>query len=229
MAKKQKKAVKKRKFAAVKKVVTTEKEFQKGFFARFKDILPQQKKETVRVKTFIVEKPVIIQEQPQRIFAPRQKYNMDEDYASPSIDSKKSRYSKRRSEKEESEVETQLEENVEEDSVDDSSDLAQDDLGEEVLDENGDAQDLTGEEAGMEADAMPGEQTHVRSRAMFNNIWWKKALFWAILFWLLILAVSMAMQALKLLQVDLTRQWWILLAGIIVVFMVYFKFFEGKI
>ena len=31
-----------------------------GFFQRLKDIIPEQKKENVRVKTFIVEKPVYV-------------------------------------------------------------------------------------------------------------------------------------------------------------------------
>jgi hypothetical protein len=64
---------------------------------------------------------------------------------------------------------------------------------------------------------------------MFLNVWWKKALLWAFLFWLGILALGLAMQAMKLIIVDLTRQWWILLAGLIVLMMIYFKFFEGKI
>jgi hypothetical protein len=218
--KKQKRVVKRAKFA-VKDTPKGIREFEKGFFERFKDILPEPKKETVRVKTFIVEKPVYVQAEKERT-GPQNRYIEDDSPQEP-IDSRKSRYSKRR---QVIEPEEQFD-----DSVDDSADSGVD--GEEYNDDvsmeeqTGENEDYAQGEGAVEE--MPQAGTHVRSRAMFNNIWWKKALFWAILVWLLILAVSMAMQAMKLVQVDLTRQWWILLAGIIVVAMVYFKFFEGKI
>ena len=229
MAKKKQKAVK-RKFAAKK---TVSLEVPQGFFQRLKDVLPEQKKETVRVKTFIVEKPVYVSAPERRISAPREKYNLDED--SPKIDSRKSRYLKRKEERDE-EVSPEDMDDKELDEQD-SKDYAegeypQEELGE--LDETSE-EGLTDEENNMvdtEEEIETTKQSakgHTRSNAMFQNIWWKKALFWAILVWLLILAVSMAMQAAKLVQVDLTRQWWILLGGIIVVSMIYFKFFDKKI
>jgi hypothetical protein len=210
-------ASKKGRFAA-KKFVGTEKDFNKGFFERFKDILPEQKKETVRVKTFIVEKPVYVPAPEGRVSPPKQKYALDEEEEQ--IIPKKSRYSKKQNLQEE--IDEPLDE-VGEDAFPEGE-VGEDGAleGEEALDENGEPIEE------MPAEALP--QTHIRSsRIAAGNVWWKKALFWAILFWLLILAFSMGLQAMKLVMVDLTRQWWILLAGIIVVAMIYFKFFEGKI
>jgi len=221
-----KKAPLKKRFAVKKKVFP--KELEKGFFERLKDILPEQKRESVRVKTFIVEKPVYMQAPPTRITAPRQKYNLDDDYEQleNKMDSRKSRYAKKKVLVEE--TDEPLEELADgEESISEAGALADEDApldGEEALDENGEPL-MDGMEEG--STALP--KTHVRSKGMFNNVWWKKALFWAILAWLLILAVEMGMQAMKLIQVDLSRQWWILLAGIIVLSMIYFKFFEGKI
>lgn len=224
--KKQKKIQQRRAKFAVKGTTKRIADFEKGFFERFKDILPDQKKETVRVKTYIVEKPVFISPPTERVRAQSEKYDLEEGLED-RIDSRKSRYSKKKQiikdplEKELNEDEAlEPEQEVEEDLVDDGSEL---DEGEEPIDEN--VEYAQGEEA---VEAMPRPGTHIRSRAMSNNVWWKKALFWAILVWLFILGVSMGMQALKLIQVDLTRQWWILLAGIIVIALIYFKFLDGK-
>ncbi|MFA6269389.1 MAG: hypothetical protein WCW13_03415 [archaeon] len=220
-------ASKKGRFAA-KKFVVTEKEFKTGFFERFKDILPEPKKETVRVKTFIVEKPVYVSAPPTRISAPKQKYALDEEEEQ--VDSKKSRYIKKRAPLEEmvekGEELAEGEEDLQEGELGEDAALEGEETieGEDALDENGEPllDDLSGEEA------LP--TTHIRSsRIAAGNIWWKKALFWAILIWLIILAFSMSMQAMKLVNVDLTRQWWVLLGGLIVVAMGYFKFLEGKI
>jgi hypothetical protein len=205
-----------------------------GFFQRMKEIIKSEmpQPEKVRVKTFIVEKPVIIHDRTQRA---------DSDDV---FESKNSRYSRNSIAtgmglvKKKKPVEDEFDENAsdadeqfpDDSSEDDLSAGSEEDLaGEEGSDDSlGDDADLVeGEGAGSE---VPLDQpTHTRSRGMFNNIWWKKALFWSILVWLLILAVTMAMQALKLLVVDLSRQWWMLLGIIIVIAMVYFKFFDGKI
>jgi len=219
------------------------KEIPMSFFQRLKDVLPEQKKETVRVKTFIVEKPVYVSA-PERVLPPAQKYNLSPEDAR-HFDSRKSRYAKRRAMQEEAEAEgiedseevapvrkgkRQVEDEFS--SVDDEPlPEGEEEMGE--VDENGDPID---EEAGEESIdetgeemPLPGAPTHTRSHAMFINVWWKKALFWAILLWLIILLLELAMQMMKLIEVDLTRQWWVVLAGLIVILMIYFKFFEGKI
>jgi len=234
----------KKKFVAKKvasKLRFNEPQSNEGFFQRMKEIIKSEmpQPERVRVKTFIVEKPVIIHDKAQ-------KYDSDEDL---SYDSKKSRYSRNslatgmglvKSKKkinEEDEVDQTLEsDDFSEASTDseildaDATDEFSEKIGNEdssLVDEGsvGDEVEDLEESAPISAKAL----THPRSRGMFDNIWWKKALFWSILVWLFILAVSMAMQALKLIIVDLTRQWWMLLGIIIVIEMIYFKFFDGKL
>ncbi|MFA5931623.1 MAG: DUF308 domain-containing protein [archaeon] len=225
MAKKKSKPAK-RKFAAKKAPVLIED--TKGFFERFKDIIPQQKKETVRVKTFIVEKPVYVSAPQERVYHPPQKYVMDE-ADQKRFDSRQSRYSKRNQKKQDEVPQEEMDEpQIGEEGSEEFANEAP--VGDD-FDENGE-QEVTDEEGAVQEEGESAElpaSTHVRSRGMVKNIWWRKALFWAILVWLIILAISMGMQAIKLIEVDLTRQWWMLLAGLIVIMLVYFKFFEGKI
>ncbi len=234
-----KKKVKKR-FAVKKSVPVSRSNDNEGFFQRMKEIIKSEmpKPEKVRVKTFIVEKPVIIHDKAQ-------KYNSDEDDV---YDSKKSRYShgsisnemnlirqKKKTVKEDDfdQEPAQEDEFAEGESSEELDAQGEENLGEQEI---GDDSELS-EEAPIEGEDDLGEDvpaeaatlTHTRSRGMFNNIWWKKALFWAILTWLFILAISMAMFAMKLITVNFERQWWVLLAIIILVEMIYFKFFEGKL
>lgn len=195
-----------------------------GFFQRMKEIIKNEipKTQKVRVKTFIVEKPVIIHDKVQRI---------DSD-SNEVFDSKKSRYGRTsiatgmglvKNKKKSFDEDLAEEENY------DSSDGLESD---EDNYSQGDEEEFGDEDSNLaEGEEYPVEeplQKHVRSRGMFNNIWWKKALFWSILIWLASLAISMAMQAMKLIIVDLTRQWWVLLGIIILIGMVYFKFIDGK-
>ncbi|MFA6064297.1 MAG: hypothetical protein WCW44_03660 [archaeon] len=244
MAKKKSKP--KKRFAA--KPVTKVKEVPMGFFARMKDVIPQQKKETVRIKTFIVEKPVYVSAPEQRILPPAQKYQMDEE-PQRKFDSRRSRYLKRK----------QMEADLDENSIDDTEDPvplqkgkkqveenfdsneeapleegeaneegAVDEFGEPLDDETGETGEENIDESGEE-EPMPQVSSHTRSRAMFVNVWWKKAIFWAVLLWLVILLIELGMQSMRLIEVDLTRQWWVVLGGLVVVLMIYFKFFEGKL
>lgn len=233
-----KKKVKKR-FAAKKTVLVSKSNANEGFFQRMKEIIKSEmpKPERVRVKTFIVEKPVIIHDKAQKYNA-----NSDDDI----YDSKKSRYSnesiasqmnlvrqkKKMVKDDELDQEPALgDEFAESDSGDDLNSQGEEDLGEQETGDDsslGEEVSAEGEEFGEEAPVEEAAPTHTRSRGMFNNIWWKKALFWAILVWLFILAISMAMQAMKLIMVDLTRQWWVLLGIMILIEMVYFKFLDGK-
>jgi|GEM_PF-1009227 len=224
------------------------KEVPMGFFARLKDVLPEQRKETVRVKTFIVEKPVYVSAPEQRILPPAQKYQMNEEDEE-RFDSRRSRYLKRK----------QMEADLDNDSLDDSEPVAPAKKGKKQIEENFDQTEEespvgeeeqegevdefgepvdgelgeTGEdnlEEGAEGVPIQQANSHTRSRAMFLSVWWKKAIFWAILFWLVIMLIDFAMWILKLNQgVELSRQWWMVLAVLIVVLMIYFKFFEGKL
>ncbi|MFA5360909.1 MAG: hypothetical protein WC290_00500 [archaeon] len=214
-----KRSVKSNRLASSKKSVSNE-----GFFQRMKEVIKSEmpQLEKVRVKTFIVEKPVIIHDRGQRIDSDNRKV----------FDSKKSRYDK-------VSIATGLglvkeKKRLVEEEVDEESEFAgetssSDELGEEYSQSEDDFQEEgESDQLGEDYSVEDSSKKHVRSRGMFNNIWWKKALFWSILFWLLVLAVSMAMQAMKLIVVDLTRQWWVLLGIIILIGMVYFKFIDGK-
>jgi len=230
----------KRKFAA-KKVSSTPKS-NENFFQRMKEIIKSEmpQSEKVRVKTFIVEKPVIIHDKAS-------KYDSDDS----TYDSKRSRYSRNSlatgmglvKQKKKSISEDELDQASEDEQFTDDSNPDDDlsaDANDDSTDDSTDAQsaddvdlidegsvDAGGEE--LSEETSPAPLTHTRSRGMFNNIWWKKALFWAILTWLFILAISMAMFAMKLITVNFERQWWVLLAIIIVVEMIYFKFLDGKL
>ncbi len=229
----------KRKFVARRIVSAPKPANNENFFQRMKEIIKSEMPhpEKVRVKTFIVEKPVIIHDKAQR-------YDSEES----SYDSKKSRYSRnsiatgmglikqKKKPVEEEEFDQSVDEEplTDDSSANDEIDASADEFGEEGTSEDAElvdegAQVGTGEDFGEEAPLEKVSPTHTRSRGLFNNIWWKKALFWAILFWLFILAISMAMQAMKLIVVDLTRQWWMLLGIIVVIEMIYFKFFDGKL
>ncbi|HPM85487.1 MAG: hypothetical protein PHY04_01615 [Candidatus ainarchaeum sp.] len=214
-----KRSVRSNRLASSKKSVSNE-----GFFQRMKEVIKSEmpQLEKVRVKTFIVEKPVIIHDRGQRIDSDNRKV----------FDSKKSRYDK-------VSIATGLglvkeKKRLVEEEVDEESEFAgetssSDELGEEYSQSEDDFQEEgESDQLGEDYSVEDSSKKHVRSRGMFNNIWWKKALFWSILFWLLVLAVSMAMQAMKLIVVDLTRQWWVLLGIIILIGMVYFKFIDGK-
>ncbi|VVB75718.1 Uncharacterised protein [uncultured archaeon] len=238
MSKKKSVSVKKKKrFAAEKKLSTKE----MGFFQRLKDVLPEQRpaaKETVRVKTYIVEKPVYINAGERgRVSPPPQKYGFDD---GKKFDSRKSRYAKRRAEKE-----IAPEDNPEE--FNDEGLTQQDELsageteGEDAL-AQGDEQFEEG--AGAEGEALEGEgefddgaeeggsatslDNPHRSRVMFNGIWWKRALFWGILAWLIILAGEVALHAINLVDLNLNRQWWVLLGIIIFISLIYHAFFADK-
>lgn len=235
----------------VKKKVATRKIVQKvvqktpsqsseGFFQRMKEIIKSEmpRPENVRVKTFIVEKPVIIHDKAQS-------YDSNDNST---YDSKKSRYSrnsiatgmglvkqkKRVVEEETSEVNSEDEQFGDDSAQADELDANSDEFTQAESDEDlslVDSGDVSEEgEGDIDEEPLAAQApTHTRSRGMFNNVWWKKALFWSILVWLFILAISMAMQAMKLIMVDLTRQWWMLLGIIVVLEMIYFKFFDGKL
>jgi len=216
----------KKKFAAKKTGSVSKPKVNESFFQRMKDVIKSEmpKQERVRVKTFIVEKPVIIHDKAQR-------YDPDDSV----YDSRKSRYSRNSLATGLGLVKQKKKVEEEEFSEDGTPDEIDDTNSEEFSEsDNTDDSDLSDEEPIEGEDVLDEEPieeqtpTHTRSRGMFNNIWWKKALFWSILVWLFILAISMAMQAMKLIMVDLTRQWWVLLGIIILVEFVYFRFLDGK-
>ncbi|OQA30961.1 MAG: hypothetical protein BWY55_00700 [archaeon ADurb.Bin336] len=207
-----------------------------SFFQRMKEIIKSEmpKPEKVRVKTFIVEKPVIIRDNVQRIDSDSKEV----------FDSRRSRYGrgsiatglglvKEKKKPIEKEVEDENE-FADEAPVEDDFGADEDYSNEEDFSDSQSEDDF---QEGVEGESDQLEEEYpveelpkkrIRSRGMFNNIWWKKALFWSILVWLFILAIEMAMHVMKLVTIDLTRQWWVLLGIIILIGMVYFRFIDGK-
>jgi len=223
--------------ARIKEKVVIKETLPKGFFARLKNVLNTPPERT-RVKTVIVEKPIIIQEKPQRISVSRD---------SEQFDSNESRYSKKsiatglglvkkKKEEDYGEKGDYEEEQFEEKDapVYDSPEGEEPAEGEEeFVDDSAPESDEEpeSEEGYNESvdDSVPVSQPRrVRSNAMFVNVWWKKAFLWAFLSWIIILAIELGMQALKLVTVDLSRQWWVVLIVLVLLFLVYFKFFEKK-
>ncbi len=215
------------------------KELDKGFFARHSDVLPPEPKERTRVKTFIVEKPIIIHEKPQHITVDSEPRGLARIF-----NSKKSRYAKKKPLSEYEEAPVSEEEPMVDDGESNPDELGEEPLeGEEDLggepvegedgltDESvdGGEEDLGDEPGGDIGDEEFVKKKHARSRGMFVNVWWKKAIMWAVLIWVVVLGFELLLQAGKFVEVDLTRQWWFLLAGLIVICMIYFKFIDGKL
>jgi len=219
------------------------KDFDKGFFVRNKDILPPETVERTRVKTFIVEKPIIIHDKPQHITMGEEPMGIDRIF-----NSKKSRYHKKKfvgdyeeapqnddsnldddsniSELEEETPASEGQLEGDEQSLDNEVDTSEDVSGDAV--ESGE-EDLGDEPGGDITDEDFVKKKHARSRGLFVNIWWKKAIIWAVLIWVIVLGFELLLQYGNFVQVDLTRQWWFLLAGLIVICMVYFRFVDGKL
>jgi len=223
-------AKKKKRFAAEKKLSTKE----LGFFQRLKDVLPEQRpaaKETVRVKTYIVEKPVYINASERgRVAPPSQKYGFDDKKI---FDSRKSRYAKRRAAKEMPVEETGEEFNDEGLTEQDEMTAGEiGDAGEEQFEEGAEGEALEGEgefdDGAEEGGVVSGADNPHRSRVMFNGVWWKRALFWGLLAWLLILGAEVVLHALNLVDLNLNRQWWVLLGIIVFVSLIYHAFFVDK-
>jgi len=215
-----------------------------------------RQKETVRVKTFIVEKPVYVERRIERDSPNRSFMRKADEYPAPVFDSEKSPYLKRRAQKALVSKKREAEEEVlGEGGEFDSQGLPEEEVGgeeaaageeelaageeelpsegEESLEEGAEAElggETLDEEYADEEGALNGKMKgHYRSNGLFSNVWWKKAILWAVLIWIIILGVELGMQAMKLIEVDLTRQWWVLLGIMIVLSMIYQKFFSGKI
>lgn len=188
-------------------------EVKKGFFSRHSDVIPE--KENTRVQTVIVDKPIIIHDRPRHIYSGREE----------SFDAEESRYHKRKKR-------GAVEDVVEEDYV------SEEDFGQDAGDESGFSEGEAGGDSMAAEDDMESfdenienevKRRHPRSRGLFSNVWWKKAIIWGVLVWLLILVLEIAMQAIGLVEVDLRRQWWFLLGGLVVAAMIYFGVIESRL
>ena len=131
---------------------------------------PNVLKETVRVKTFIVEKPVYV-EVPTRMKEPPAKARHPDYFTK--FDAKESRYAK----DDEEDIYAPLKESSKDrpemgESEEDFRDFPEGDESEAPIGEDG---ELDESEEGMDEGSKPKEGEHSRSRAMFSGKWWQRA------------------------------------------------------
>jgi hypothetical protein len=65
-------------------------------------------------------------------------------------------------------------------------------------------------------------KTHVRSRGLFVNVWWKKALLYSAILWVVFYLLAQVMKIANLVDFDLNRNWVFFLLGLIFVIGIYF-------
>ncbi len=196
--------------------------------------LVRPKEKEVRVKTFIVERPVYISSDkkfPARGYdnvydAKESKYNKakreieedkfkEEEYGEREVDEENYR-NKRRLQRSRGEVEEPIEEEYVEGEEGEFSE-------EEYAEDQEPIDDLP------EEDIQKEPAGHFRSRGLFTNVWWKKALLLGAVWWIGIFAFTFLLQVLGLIIIDLSRDWLFLLIVILVFSLVYQKFFSGKL
>jgi hypothetical protein len=190
-----------------------------------------RQKETVRVKTFIVEKPVYVQA-PSRFQRIRNR-------ASHVFSSDESRYSRKRSNENNTAEESLEEENyANEEPLDDlknndSEEYAESDSGE--LD-SADTEFPAGEgEENLDDysdESLPEEgsvPTHVRSHGLFENVWWKKGAIKGFIVWLLLVLLIYVLQAMDMANAENWKRWAFFLVLFVLLGMTYQKFISGRI
>lgn len=205
---------------------------------RFSRSAPRRQKETVRVKTFIVEKPVYVSAERQGLEKVRRSI-VDE--AVPSYYEDEGDYSRRkhvgprRKYVEEGELaEEQGQEPIDEqDQGEAKEDLNEfEDEAEQAIDEGeeqlGDDA-LTEKEIAAGQDLLNGErQGHYRSRGLFNNVWWKKGALQGFVVWLAIVLFSYFMEFFDMVNVEGWKNWGIFLVILVLLGMIYQKYFNEK-
>ncbi|MCX6801191.1 MAG: hypothetical protein NTZ73_03305 [Candidatus Diapherotrites archaeon] len=198
---------------------------------------PAKSKETVRVKTFIVEKPVYIKSKGMI---------GDDDDPPGKYDSKWSRYFRKRMPPfarapkgrggenfaEEDDIGSDEAEGSPEGSTEE---YPEDGAGEpgnnEMAEDEGGVEDFAGEdipEGDVEDALNPPSSRHKRSHGLFQNKWWLKGILKGVAVWLIILILAYMMDFLKMVNVEGWKSWFGFLIFLIIVFLVYEKFLKGK-
>ncbi len=175
---------------------------------------PARTKETVRVKTFIVEKPVYVSAEGEKPLSLREKY-------SKFFKEKILRKNPAKLQ------EAQLNEDPLNDDVDSDEELAEKEQSEEYANEEAELNDPNAEFDEEPLAEVP--QEHVRSQGLFNNVWWKKAVLKGFLAWLVIVVFAYVLQLFKLADVQNAANWFFLLLLSIALFLVFEKFLAGKV
>ena len=149
-------------------------------------------------------------------------------------DSRRSRYAKKKTDIDNDSLDDKSE-HLDEEYADDEKSVGENEVNEEEGFEE-ESEPVESEEFGDDSAAQPlteeemkNVQKHVRSRGMFLNSWWKKALLWGFIEWIIVLAFVVVLQFMKLADLDPNRNWWIFLAILVALNLIYQKFFSGKI
>ena len=187
-------------------------------------------KETVRVKTFIVEKPVYI-ETPSRFARMRRHL--------PRYAGEESRYSKRSEEDFEEDFDESVEKNksskkTKDYGKDDYSDSSIDEPidGEENFDDGSELDESMQEGNGDLGDGLEEPQSvggHLRSRGLFENVWWKKGMLKGFFLWVVIVIFVYLLDVLGMAQVVDAKRWLFFLVLLLILGMGYQKYLSGKV
>jgi hypothetical protein len=169
-------------------------------------------KEVVRVKTFIVEKPVYV-EAPSRFQRLKEKI--------PLYSGNESRYSKQKEEKyqEDPMQEESFENENYDEPVEEPLDESLEDQVEDPMDESLDEPVEESQDA----------KSHIRSRGLFKNIWWKKGLLKGFFVWILIVIFVYILDLFGMAEVVDVKRWVFFLVLLLILGMGYQKYISGKV
>jgi len=215
---------------------------RRSFRSRRSSAPRPRSRETVRVKTFIVEKPVYVRAPREGLESVRRRIVED---AEPEDDelysAEESRYAKKRrgrllaKRKAQEEEALDAGEEFEEDGgavLDEGAGevpLEGDDLG-ELPEEELSEEELAEAEGGVGASGVgggSGARSHYRSHGLFHNVWWKKGILWGFLFWLLIVAFAYLLDLFKMVsEVTSKENWFFLLIIFIAASCVFHRFYN---
>ena len=103
-----------------------------------------------------------------------------------------------------------------------------DDYQEDVEDDFTESEDDYAEEP-LDTEPVPTPQGHIRSRGLFDNVWWKKGLLKGVLLWIVLVVIFYLFDLLGMVEVVDPKRWAFFLVFLLVIGMAYEKFMAGRI
>ncbi len=138
------------------------------------------------------------------------------------LNSTTSKYSKTKSSK-------KISDDFEDDEINDASDLEEGQGEEEFADEEGFDEEGSDEGALDENFDEQPVAGHLRSRGLFQNIWWKKGALKGFMVWAVIVIIFYIFDFLKMVEVISWQRWGFFLILLLILGMTYEKFFSTRI